>query len=498
MSKNFNHYNMNKLLLTAVCLLGYCCSFAQGDPSSGAVNITLPEAIEMAKKQSPVAKSVSSFGQSNYWKFRAAKAARYPQLSANGDIPGLDRSIRIIYLPDGTQKFVPVSQATSSAMLTLNQNITATGGNLFIGTGVSRIDYLGGTASNAWRTVPLQITLNQPLLKFNDQKWSWKQDQMVYSAGTRAMLEQMEDLSVEVAQRFFDYYAALNDLRNAESNASINDTIFKISEGRFNLGKIAENDLLQSELTLINARSSVEQARIRLNNNENILKNLLGFPVSRKLDLYLPAEIPPITDISVEKALEEARSNRSDFINFDLQEVAARMNVKQAEAAQRFSSDLTISYGLNQTATEFSAAYKHPLDQRYLTMRFNVPLVSWGKNHADYMAAKAGLEGVLANIGYRRSMFDQDVIAKVYEYKQLQSGLLISAKADTIARKRYEVTKNRYLIGKIDMTNLIIAQNEKDLARSNYIVNLQKFWVAYYQLRRLTLYDFVNNRKIGL
>ena len=52
------------------------------------------------------------------------------------------------------------------------------------------------------------------------------------------------------------------------------------------------------------------------------------------------------------------------------------------------------------------------------------------------------------------------------------------------------MAKNRYLIGKIDITNLNIAQNEKDLARLDYINTLRDFWLAYYRLRRITLYDF--------
>ncbi len=34
----------------------------------------------------------------------------------------------------------------------------------------------------------------------------------------------------------------------------VNDTLYKISTGRFNVGKIAENELLQVELHLMNAR----------------------------------------------------------------------------------------------------------------------------------------------------------------------------------------------------------------------------------------------------
>jgi outer membrane protein TolC len=71
-----------------------------------------------------------------------------------------------------------------------------------------------------------------------------------------------------------------------------------------------------------------------------------------------------------------------------------------------------------------------------------------------------------------------------------------AAKADTIAQLRYEITKQRYLIGKISITDLNLAQQEKDQNSRGYINALLSFWNAYYTVRRLTLYDFERNEKI--
>jgi len=57
-----------------------------------------------------------------------------------------------------------------------------------------------------------------------------------------------------------------------------------------------------------------------------------------------------------------------------------------------------------------------------------------------------------------------------------------------------EIAQNRYLIGKIYITNLNIALREKDDAKRSYLQALKSFWTAYYDLRRLTLYDFANKR----
>ena len=125
-----------------------------------------------------------------------------------------------------------------------------------------------------------------------------------------------------------------------------------------------------------------------------------------------------------------------------------------------------------------------------------VPIYNAGRNKAEVESAKNSLDATIENIKNQQNMIDLEVFNRVSEIKQLKTSLLISAKTDTIAQKRYEVAKNRYLIGKIDITNLTIAQQEKDQALLAYIQTLQQFWLAYFRLRRATLYDFVLDEKI--
>mgnify|MGYP000695859060 CR=1 FL=1 len=71
-------------------------------------------------------------------------------------------------------------------------------------------------------------------------------------------------------------------------------------------------------------------------------------------------------------------------------------------------------------------------------------------------------------------------------------------KAQEIAIKRYEITKKRFVLGKITITDLNLALQEKDRSVLRYLNSLEKFWTDYYTLRRLTLYDFIKNEKIKI
>ena len=76
------------------------------------------------------------------------------------------------------------------------------------------------------------------------------------------------------------------------------------------------------------------------------------------------------------------------------------------------------------------------------------------------------------------------------ELVQARRNLLLSAKADTVAQRRFDVAYNRYVIGRIAIDNLYVAQSEKDAALSQFVQALRGYWQAYYRLRRITLFDF--------
>jgi outer membrane protein TolC len=71
-----------------------------------------------------------------------------------------------------------------------------------------------------------------------------------------------------------------------------------------------------------------------------------------------------------------------------------------------------------------------------------------------------------------------------------------AAKADTVAQKGFEVTFQRFLIGKVDVIKLNIARNDLESARNAYIRAVRTYWNYYYRLRMLTLYDFARQENL--
>ncbi len=461
-----------------------------------AQSLSLQQAINTAQSNSPFAKQIKANYTAQQWRYKEAQAMQLPQISLGGTIPGYFREIGNVTQPDGSLLFQNYSRAFSNASFRVEQALMATGGTVSLRSGMERIDVFGNNRSTFWASQPLMLSYSQPLFQINRLKWNWQQTQLQYASATRQQIEQLEDLAVAVTGKFFSLHLARLQLRNAEYNRAINDTIYTVSKGRFSLGKIAESDLLQVEYGLMNARNGVEQQTLRIKITEKELNILLtGNPDGGHLDVQPPLNVPNIDPDPV-KAINEAKTNRSDYKSFELQENMARMNLKSAEISRRFTADLNVSIGFNQTAPTLGQSYQNIQGSQSAFVGFNIPIANFGRAKANFEAVKYTLDSKLEQLKNDRNTLEMEVYNQVIELKQLKTSLALSAKADTIAQKRYEVSKNRYLIGKIEIRDLFIAQNEKDSALITYIQSLQSYWVAYYRLRRLCLYDFEEDKKL--
>jgi outer membrane protein TolC len=300
---------------------------------------------------------------------------------------------------------------------------------------------------------------------------------------------------MDITNAYFDFYIASIQYTNAATNVSINDSIYKISLGRYNVGKIAENELLQVELNRVNAEQAVARLAVQKEIAEQRLKLLMGMNDNESIELDTLPAIKSIT-IDINRAVTEARENSSIIVQNQIDLQQNLINMKQSSRARYPDGTITATFGLNQTANTIGGAYTNPLNSQTATINFNIPIYQFGNAQANYKLNKAYYDASVARAEYLTKNLGIDVQQSVLEYKTYEESVINAKKGYEIALKRYDVSKNRFLIGKIDITNLTIAQEEKDNALTNYIITLRNYWVAYYSLRKITLFDFETNEKL--
>jgi len=460
-----------------------------GQQADDTYALTLQEAIDLAIETSPLSRSARFSLIANEWRYRSYRADLLPGLSLSGDAPNYIRAFRDNFNPDGTTSLIYTQQSNASVGLTVDQPILQTGGSLSVSTGISRLGIFANENTYLWSSTPLVVGFRQPVFQFNELKWRNRIEPLQLQMAQKEYVEAMENLSLTVTQRYFDVLLSKINLDIAEFNVSVNDSIYNISVGRYNVGNIAENDLLQAELQLRNAEATLTQSQINYDQQLNNFRLILGLRQEAPIDVEIPEEIPDF-HVDEQMALEMAQRYNSMYLNFEIQTLEAERNLNMATRQSSFSATIQANYGLNQTSENFNDLYQEPLNQQFVTLNFQVPIFNWGKQRAEVNFARNTQRQVADDIAFEQAQFDQQVHNMVAEFHQLRDQVLLAELSERIADRRYEVARNRYRIGQIDITNLFIAQNERDAALRNYIQAIRNYWASVYNLRRLTLFDF--------
>src|SRR5262249_22694223 len=193
--------------------------------------------------------------------------------------------------------------------LSIAQKIPLTGGTLSVGSQVSRIDLFGDSTAKYWQTTPVFIGLQQDLFKPRTLVWDEKVEALSAAVAEREYLEAKEDVAGTTSAAFFDLYAAQMSYDNALANTGVNDTLYTLNKGRYEVGKIGENDLLKSELALLRARASLDDAKLTRDRAEAALRRMISYPDGQTLSIVTPDSIPAIEadpDVAIRMSLKNS------------------------------------------------------------------------------------------------------------------------------------------------------------------------------------------------
>lgn len=460
--------------------------------------LTLGKAIEIAKDQSPDALNSKHNFRASFWEYKSFRASYLPSLGLSGTVPQFNRSIsQQTDYQTGQQIFVPQQFISAEGNLALSQRIGFTGGEIFVRSGLEAVYNLTDTGTiSSFLSTPVNVGLSQPIFQFNPYKWDRKIQPIIYTQAKQKYLEDVEQISITTTNYFFNLLSAQIELKIAETNRFNYDTLFQIAKGRYQLGKIAENDLLLLELNFLKAQAAVENAELELNNALFFFKSYLRIKDTIPIVLIPPVETS-FYIVDPEEAIRFAEQNSSTIMGFQQRLLDAAREVNKERLTGRFDANLTAVVGLTKNASTIQGAYDNPLDQQQVSLGLTIPVYDWGVARGRIKMAESKEEIVKTSIEQETLDFRQSIRLEVAQFNMQRSQVTIAAKADTVARKSYDVTKGRYLIGKLtSILDLNNAQIQADNAEINYYRALQTYWRTNFELRKQTLFDFREKRPI--
>ena len=244
-----------------------------------------------------------------------------------------------------------------------------------------------------------------------------------------------------------------------------------------------------------------------INSKNNITSNIIGSKrASQNLSRYLeldnddfeldiPANLSQF-EVNTEKALAEAESNRKFVIEYRRKRLESEKELARVKGDNRLQLGVRANFGLSQYGEDFDDIFQNFDQQQNVTVTIGIPVFDWGVSKSRRKMAEANLDLVNVNLNQDKQAFEQEIYLHTLNWNNQRDFLTTAEKAQEIAIKRYDITKKRYILGKITITDLNLAQEEKDRSVFQYLSALENFWINYYTLRRLTLYDFMLDQKI--
>jgi outer membrane protein TolC len=477
---------------TLILLLVICPFFIIGQTTQ----ITLKEAIKKGQENSLAYQEALNTYRSSYWSFRRYKAGFLPLLRMGATFPSYSEEITLVSQDDGSQVYRNRNQIRTDVNLNLRQNVAFTGGTFSIGSSLNRIENFD-TNIKGYTFTPFSINYFQDNIFYNPYKWDKKIEPLRYEQSQKAFLENMEKISSRTCRLYFNLLRNQIEIKIGNANLKNQDALLKIARGRFKVGTIAENELLQMELTYLKSKNKLTKDSISLKRASQDLMLYLNIDADN-LELKTPEKLEYFT-INVDKAISEAKENRKDFLEFKRLILEKEKALARVKGTNKLTIDINARLGRSKGSEDLenALAFNDFNKNQSINVSLGLPILDWGRSKTDRKRAETNLDLEKIRVTQKERDFKQTIEFLVLNWSN-QTGLLaVAEKTKEIAIKSYEIAKQRYILGKITITDLNIAQSAMDSANISYLIALQGFWNDYYELRQFTLYDFIKDKKIS-
>lgn len=456
--------------------------------------LDLSKAIELARLQSVDAAVALNELKTAYWEYRTYRADYLPEVSLEATLPNYQRSYNLYQTEDGDYKYVRSNLLQMSSALSIDQNLWLTGGKLSLNTSLQYMDPLAGNSKHYFMSVPLGITLSQPLFGINEMKWKRRIEPTRYKEAKAAYIENTEEVTLKAINLYFQLLLAKENVNIALQNKINSDKLLGIAETKRKMGQLSENELLQLKLSALKATSEVTNEQSGLKAAMFQLRAFLGLSENDSIDPVIPnAEY--YSTLEYNSVLQKAKENNAFAQNVRRRQLEADYQVAKANGEQR-DIEVFASFGYTGQDEDLYNTYRNPIDYQVVQIGIKSPILDWGKRKGKVKVAESNREVIISKLKQEQLNFNQNVFLLVEQFNNQSAQLKIAEEADEIAQKRYKTSIESFMIGKINTLDLNDAQLSKDEARSKHISELHLYWYYMYQIRSLTLYDFEKSKDI--
>ena len=316
----------------------------------------------------------------------------------------------------------------------------------------------GDNSATQLTSVPIRIGYSQSLVGYNPFKWERKIEPLKYERVKKEFLYNVEKVSETATSYFFSLAMAQAEYNLAKENLASTDTLYRIGQQRHRIAAISQADLLTLKLDRVNAQNTLQNKASDLKRAMFSLASFLNLDKNTQIELELPSR-PGMLEIPIDEALRWGRSNNPQLLELKQNVLEAERNVDKTKKESRFNASVNASIGFNMA-----------------------------RNNLNVVKISARQDEI---------SIEEEVIMTVSDFNIQQQLIASAEEALDLSILAYNETKQRFIIGKADINSLTLSLNRQQQAQRNFISALQNYWLNYYKIRRLTLFDFATKLSLS-
>jgi outer membrane protein TolC len=435
---------------------------------------------------------------------RDAAAERYqlfraelgPELRLEAQAPNFIKTSSQIVQPNGAILFQPVSQNNAWVSLQAAMPLPWSGGSLFVQSDLQRFDDFINSG-HMYNGIPLRIGLIQPVLGFNQLRWRKRTEPLRLEESEKRYRFEIEALHLGVSARYFAALSARADLDIAHSNREAMEKLILIANERDSLGKISKDERLQLEIERKNAVLAADRAAFQLDAALAELAVFAGLASPPLPDALTTPEPGALAAPDPEQAVALALRHLPDLTAAELDALGAEQSMALARFNYGPQVNLALSLGLARGSEQLSDIYASPFTEQQARLSLSLPIVDWGRRRHALGIAQIEKEQAGRALIQLKTEYENLVRQKAKELQQLQQSLELLEEIRAAAEERFRISNERYVLGATGITELTLAQRDKDQAFREYVRNLDAFYRAHFELRQLTGFDFITGNPVS-
>jgi len=341
----------------------------------------------------------------------------------------------------------------------------------------------------------LYLSISQPLFTYNKRKLELRGIELDYENANLSYTMQMLSLEKSVSQYFYQVYMAQMSLAIAKDELEKTQQSHDIISNKVNAGLAAKEQLYQAELNLMNAKSSLQNREVELENIKDDFKSFIGIQLKDEVITLADISITP-TQVDMAIAVQHALEARMELRQKQISIENSQFDLIKTKALNDFKGDLNLSIGLFGENEALANTYDNPTRSPKVSVTFNIPIFDWGEKKSRIRAQEAVIKSSELDLENQKIQIELN-IRKVYRNIQnLLTQIDIAKQNEKNAQLTYEINLERYRNGDLTSMDLKLYQNQLSEKKMSLVQAQINYKLELLNLKIQSLYDFEKNQPL--